>query len=43
MQKLSKLVLLFAMLLLLPLAASAQDPDPNFNQELDQETPQQEK
>jgi hypothetical protein len=43
MQKLSKLVLLFAMLFSIPLAASAQEPNPNFNEELDQETPQQQK
>jgi hypothetical protein len=43
MQKLSKLVLLFAMLFSVPLAVSAQDPNPNFNEELNQETPQQEK
>jgi hypothetical protein len=43
MQKLSNLVLLFAMLFSVPLAVSAQEPNPNFNEELDQETPQQQK
>jgi len=43
MQNLSKLVLLFATLFSIPLAASAQEPNPNFNEELDQETPQQQK
>jgi hypothetical protein len=43
MPKLSKLVLLFTILFSMPLAANAQDPDPNFNEELDQETAQQQK
>jgi hypothetical protein len=42
-QKLSKLVLLFAMLCLTGFAAAAQEANPNFNEELDQETPQQQK
>jgi hypothetical protein len=41
-RKLSKLLLLFAMLSI-ALAASAQEPNPNFNEELDQEAPQQQK
>jgi hypothetical protein len=43
MQKLSRLVLLFATLFSIPFAASAQEPNPNFNKELNQETPQQQK
>jgi len=42
-QKISTCVLLFLALLSIPLAASAQDPNPNFKKELDQETPEQAK
>jgi hypothetical protein len=41
MQKFSELAVLFVLLLSVSGTASAQDPDPNFNAELDQETPQQ--
>ena len=41
MRKFSKLALLSAMLLSITFAASAQDPNPNFNEELDQETSEQ--
>jgi hypothetical protein len=40
---LSKAVLFLVILFSTALAASAQDPNPNFNEELDQETPQQQK
>ncbi len=43
MQKLPKLTLLLVFLLSIVLAASAQEPNQNFNEELDQETPQQQK
>ena len=43
MQKLSKLVFLSVLLLSVAIAVSAQEPNPNFNKELDQETPEQEK
>jgi hypothetical protein len=43
MRKLSKVVLLLVFLFSTALAASAQDPNPNFNKELDQETLQQQK
>jgi len=43
MQRLWKLALLFAILCSTPHAAAAQEPNPNFNEELDQETPQQQK
>ena len=43
MRNLSKGVLLFVILISVPLATSAQEPNPNFNEELDQETPQQQK
>lgn len=43
MQKLSQLALLFVSLFLVAAAASAQEPNPNFNEELDQETPEQAK
>jgi len=42
-QKISNFVLLFLALLSILLAAYAQDPNPNFNKELDQETPEQAK
>jgi hypothetical protein len=38
-----KLVVLLVCLFSIVLAASAQEPNPNFNEELDQETPQQQK
>jgi hypothetical protein len=43
MKKLARLVLLFVSLVSAAIAASAQEPNPNFNKELDQETPQQQK
>jgi hypothetical protein len=43
MRNLSKGVLLLVILVSAPLATSAQEPNPNFNEELDQETPQQQK
>jgi hypothetical protein len=43
MRKLSKVALFLVFLFSTALAASAQDPNPNFNKELDQETPQQQK
>jgi hypothetical protein len=43
MRNLSKGVLLFVILISVPLATSAQEPNPNFNEELDQETPLQQK
>jgi hypothetical protein len=42
-KKLSRLAVLLAFLFSIAVAASAQDPNPNLNQELDQETPQQRK
>ncbi|HUJ93795.1 MAG TPA: hypothetical protein VLW84_00910 [Terriglobales bacterium] len=43
MRELSKAALLAVLVFSTALTASAQDPNPNFNEELDQETPQQEK
>jgi hypothetical protein len=43
MRKLSKGALVFAFLFSAAVATRAQDPDPNFNKEPDQETPQQQK
>jgi hypothetical protein len=43
MRILSKLVFLFVLLLLIAFAASAQEPNTNFDRELDQETPRQQK
>jgi hypothetical protein len=43
MQKLAKLTLLFVFLFSVAVAASAQESDQNFNKELVQETPQQQK
>jgi hypothetical protein len=43
MQKLSRLAFLFVFLLSVSVRASAQEPNPNFNEELDQETPEQAK
>jgi hypothetical protein len=43
MRKLSKPALLFVALFSVAVAAFAQDPNPNFKEELDQETPQQAK
>src|ERR1700740_2152291 len=43
MRKLSQAALLLVTLFSTALAASAQEPNPNFNEELDQETPQQQK
>jgi len=43
MLKLSKLALLFVFLFSIPVAAIAQEPNPNFKEELDQETPEQAK
>jgi hypothetical protein len=43
MRKLSEFTVLFVFLLSVSPAAFAQEPNPNFNQELDQETPQQQK
>ena len=43
MKKLSKPALLFGVLFSVAVAAFAQEPNPNFNEELDQETPQQQK
>lgn len=43
MRKFSKAALFLVILFSTALAASAQEPTPNFNEELDQETPQQQK
>ena len=43
MRKLSEFTVLFVFLLSVSPAAFTQEPNPNFNQELDQETPQQQK
>jgi hypothetical protein len=43
MQKLAKLALVFGFLLSSAILASAQEPIPNFDKELDQETPQEQK
>jgi hypothetical protein len=43
MPKLSKVAVLFVFLFSVAVAAFAQEPNPNFNEELDQETPQQAK
>ncbi len=43
MQKLSKAALILVFLFSIPVTALAQEPNPNFNEELDQETPQQQK
>ena len=43
MQILAKLVLLSVFLFSIAVSASAQEPKPNFNKELDEETPQQQK
>jgi hypothetical protein len=42
-RKLSKAALLFALLLALAITISGQEPNPNFNEELNQETPEQQK
>jgi hypothetical protein len=42
-QKLSKAALILVFLFSIPVTALAQEPNPNFNEELDQETPQQQK
>jgi hypothetical protein len=43
MRKLAKVGLVFVLLLSGAISASAQEPNPNFNKELDQETPQEQK
>ena len=43
MRKLSKAALMCVFVLSTALAAFAQEPNPHFNKELDQETPQQQK